>query len=102
MMKSGTYGVLHADLSMDILCACNRLPLQRGFFKYSTGNLLPVLRFLGGLYNFCNFVIIFFTTVITSRWYVEEQHILQIWKFYRSASLQKLKTMEEIMPDTPR
>ena len=29
---------------------------QRGFFKNSTVNLLPTLRFLGELYNFCNHV----------------------------------------------
>ena len=34
-------------------------PIQRGFFKHSAGDLLLALRFLGGLYNFCNFVIIF-------------------------------------------
>ena len=31
--------------------------MQRGFSKNGTGNLLPALRFLSGLYNFCNFVI---------------------------------------------
>ena len=34
------------------------LPMQR-FFTKSAGDLLPALRFLGGLHNFCNFVIIF-------------------------------------------
>ena len=29
----------------------------RGFSKNGVGELLPALRFLGGLYNFCNFVI---------------------------------------------
>ena len=33
--------------------------MQRGFFKNSVGDLLPALRFLGGLHNFCNFVVIF-------------------------------------------
>ena len=37
----------------------NKLPVERGFFKNSAGDLLPALRFLGGLYNFCNFIIIF-------------------------------------------
>ena len=46
-------------LSMNILDAGNKFPVQRGFFTNSTGNLLPVLGFLGGLYNFCNFVIMF-------------------------------------------
>ena len=44
-------------LSMNILGAGDKLPTQRGFFKNSLGNLLPALRFLGRLYNFCNFVI---------------------------------------------
>ena len=30
------------------------------FFKSSMDSLLPALRFLGGLYNFCNFIIYFF------------------------------------------
>ena len=37
----------------------HKSPVQRGFFRNSTGNLLPILGFLGELYNFCNFVIIF-------------------------------------------
>ena len=48
-----------AGLSMNILCVGNKSLVQRGFFKNSTGDLLPVLKFLGGLYNFCNFVIVF-------------------------------------------
>ena len=42
---------------MNILGAGDKLPMQRDFFKNSLGDLLPVLRFLGRLYNFCNFVI---------------------------------------------
>ena len=45
-------------LSMNILHAGDKSPVQERFFKNSTGDLLPALRFLGGLYNFCNFVII--------------------------------------------
>ena len=48
-----------SGLSMNMLCMGNKLPVQRGFFTNSTGNLLPALGFLDGLYNFCNFVIIF-------------------------------------------
>ena len=44
---------------MNILHAGNKSPMQRGFFTISTGDLLLALGFLGGLYNFCNFVIIF-------------------------------------------
>ena len=40
-------------LSMNILRV-----VQRGSFKNSVGDLLPALRFLGGLYDFYNFVII--------------------------------------------
>ena len=46
-------------LSMNILRAGDQSPVQRGFFKNRVGDLLPALRFLGGLYNFCNFAIIF-------------------------------------------
>ena len=41
----------------------------KSFFTNSAGDLLPALGFLGGLYNFCNFVIIL--SLIKSRWYVE-------------------------------
>ena len=46
-------------LSMNILRAGDKLPAQRGFFKNGAGDLLPTLRFQGGVYNFCNFIIIF-------------------------------------------
>ena len=45
--------------SMSILCVGNISLMQRGFFKNSTCDLLPSLRFLDGLYNFCDFVIVF-------------------------------------------
>ena len=38
-----------AGLSMNILHVGNKSPVQRGFFKNNSGNLLPTLRFLGGL-----------------------------------------------------
>ena len=47
-----------AGLSMNILCVGDKLPMEEHLFKNTTGNLLPTLRFLGGLYNFRNFVII--------------------------------------------
>ena len=37
---------------MNILRAANKSPVESGFFKKSTGNLLHILRFLGGLYTF--------------------------------------------------
>ena len=40
------------SLSMNIVGPGDKLPVQRGFFKNSMGNLLPVLRILGGLHNF--------------------------------------------------
>ena len=46
-------------LSMNILLSGDKLPLEIGFFTNGGGDLLPILGFLGGLYNFCNFVIIF-------------------------------------------
>ena len=45
---------------MNILHVGNKSPVQRGFFTNSVDNLLPALGFLGGLYNFWNFVIIFY------------------------------------------
>ena len=45
--------------SMNIMCEGNKSPMQRGSFKNSVGDLLPALRFLGGLYNFCSFAIVF-------------------------------------------
>ena len=50
---------------MYILRVGNKSPVQRGFFTNSTGNLLPALGFLGGLYNVCNFVIIFSLMKVT-------------------------------------
>ena len=44
---------------MNISHAGDKSPVQRGFFTNSAGDLLTALGFLGGLYNFCNFVIIF-------------------------------------------
>ena len=44
---------------MNILRVDNKSPVQRGFFTNSVGDLLPTLGFLGGLNNFCNFVILF-------------------------------------------
>ena len=38
----------------------DKLPVQRGFFTNGASDLLPALGFLGGLYSFCNFVIIYF------------------------------------------
>ena len=44
---------------MNILNMGNKSLMQRVFFKNRVGYLLATLRFLGGMYNFCNFVIIF-------------------------------------------
>ena len=44
---------------MNILRVGDKSPVQKGFFTNSTSYLLPALGFLGGLYNFCNFVVIF-------------------------------------------
>ena len=65
-------------LSVNILGPSFTWPIQRGFFKNSMGDLLNTLKFLSGLYTFCNFVIIF---SLMSWWYVEEQHIFQIQKW---------------------
>ena len=47
-----------AGLSNNILCAGNKSSVQQGFFTNSMGDLLPILDFLGGLYNFCKLVMI--------------------------------------------
>ena len=44
---------------MNILGMGYKLQVQRSFFNNSVGDLLPALSFLGGLYDFSNFVIIF-------------------------------------------
>ena len=49
---------LSSGLSMNILRAGDKSPVQKDFFTNSAGDVLPVLGFLGGLYNFCNFKII--------------------------------------------
>ena len=51
--------LIYSGLLMNILRADNKSPVQRGFFANSMGDLLLALWFLGRLYNFCNFVIIF-------------------------------------------
>ena len=50
---------LSSGLSMNILRAGDKSPVQKGFLTNSAGDVLPVLGSLGGLYNFCNFEIIF-------------------------------------------
>ena len=50
---------------MSILGTGDQSPVQRGSFKNSAGDLLPALSLLGGLYNFCNFVIIFSLIEVT-------------------------------------
>ena len=37
----------------------DKSPMQRGFIKNIAGDLLRAIRFLGWLYNFCKFVIMF-------------------------------------------
>ena len=41
-----------SGLSMNILRAGDKSPIQRRFFTNSAGNLLPALEFLGRLYIF--------------------------------------------------
>ena len=50
----------YTGLSMNIWRAGDKSPVQRGFLINNVDDLLPALRFLSGLYNFCNFVIISF------------------------------------------
>ena len=42
---------------MNISCAGDKLPVERDFSKNGVDNLLSALRFLGGQYNFSNFLI---------------------------------------------
>ena len=53
-----THEVINTGLSVNILHAGYKTPVQRGFFTNSVSDLPPTLGFLCGLYNFCNFVII--------------------------------------------
>ena len=57
--------VLVSGLSMNILHTGNKSPMQRHFLKNSAGDLLPTLRFLGRLYNFCFSAIIFSLIKVT-------------------------------------
>ena len=71
-----------SGLSINILYVVINHPCKDVFFfKNSLVNLLVALRFLGGRYNFCNFVI----TFLVSLWYVEEWHFtdLEMIKYYR-------------------
>ena len=76
----------------------DKFPMQRGFIKNSAGDLLHAIRFLGRLYNFCKFVIMF--SFIQFKLYVEEQDIFQIWiwsntttkRVTETESQRKLKT----------
>ena len=47
---------VHSGLSLNILHAGDKSPVQRGFFKNSTGDLLSAVRFLSRLCNFCNYI----------------------------------------------
>ena len=47
------------SLLLNILNTDNKSPVQMSFLKKSSGKLLPTLRFLGRLYNFCTSVIMF-------------------------------------------
>ena len=53
---------------MNILLVGDKLPMQRGFFTNSAGDLLSALGFLGGLYNFCNFVTMLFNVSHNDMW----------------------------------
>ena len=44
---------------LSVLQRGDKSPMQKDFFK-NMGDLLPTLRFLGRLYNFCNFAIYIF------------------------------------------
>ena len=61
----------HTGLSMNFFRVGDKSPAPRGFFKNSTGNLLPALRFLGGQYKkqlrTRLIIIIIPTVIITSR-----------------------------------
>ena len=53
-------------ISMNILQAGSKSPMQRGFFKNSAGNKLTALRLLGKLHNFCNLQIISSLMLVTT------------------------------------
>ena len=44
---------------MNILHTGGKSPVQRSSFKNTVGGLLPTLKFVGGLYNFSNFITVF-------------------------------------------
>ena len=77
-------------LSMNILWKGNRSPAQKGFFKNSAGNLLPALRFHGGLYNFGNYNFLQWPSNTFYRF--GNDQILPKTCAAETASLRKLKT----------
>ena len=98
LQHSEKKSIIVTGLSVNILCTGDKSPMQRGFFTNSVGDLLPALGFLGRLYNFLNFVIIFLQC--KSWWYVEVATYftdLRMIEYYQKTcnwnrSLRKLKT----------
>ena len=95
---SKMYILRSAGLSMNILHAGNKSLVQRCFFKNSTGNLLHALMEVTMHHMHSTY----------HQWYVEQQHILEIQKWLKTnkkhaaeiASLRKLKSTQQITPDT--
>ena len=87
-VKNGDFLLAYAGFSMNILYMGNKLSMQRDFFNNSTDNLLPVLNFLAGLYNFCNFVITFSLMKVTMicRRATYFRTDLQIWKWWNTTA----------------
>ena len=87
---------------MNILRAGNKSPMEKGFFKNSAGDLLPALRFLGGLYNFCNFVIVFsliafYVTLIFRRaTYFRDSEMIEYYQKMCNWNSKSTKTKNDI------
>ena len=56
-------------------CRGDKSPMQKDFFK-NMGNLLPTLRFLGRLYNFCNFAIYIFF----EEWHFADSEMIEYYQ----------------------
>ena len=87
--------MVHPAFSMNILCTGDKLPVQERFFKNSTGDLLPALMFLGGLYNFCNFVIIFslmYVTICKRATYFTDLEMIEYYQKMRGWNSKSPKT----------
>ena len=72
---------------LSVLQRGDKSPMQKDFFK-NMGDLLPTLRFLGRLYNFCNFVIYIFF----EEWHFTDSEMIEYYQKMCGWSSKSTKT----------